>query len=70
MLAGVGLSGSGLAAGLVAWKPALIGLSAISLLVSHAFVWGRGWGGRPTRVLLIAATIASPLLWFADLHAR
>ena len=68
MLAGIGLSGSGLATGLVAWKPVLILLSVTSLGLSHYFVWRRGWGGWPTRILLIIATIASPIFWFHDFH--
>lgn len=70
MLAGAGLSGSGLAAGLAAWKPVLIGLSVVSLLLSHWFVWSRGWGGWSTRILLIVATIVSPTLWFIRIGVR
>jgi hypothetical protein len=70
VLAGAGLSGSGLAAGLAAWKPALIGLSMVSLLLSHWLVWSRGWGGWPTRILLIIATIVSPTLWFVQIKVR
>ena len=70
MLAGAGLSGSGLAAGLAAWKPVLISLSVVSLLVSHWLVWRRGWAGWPTRILLIVATIVSPTLWFVRVKVR
>jgi hypothetical protein len=70
VLAGAGLSGSGLAAGLAAWKPVLISLSLVSLLLSHWLVWRRGWGGWPTRILLIVATIVSPTLWFVRIHTR
>jgi hypothetical protein len=42
----------------------LIGLSLASLLLSHWFVWRRGWGGWPTRIALMVATVASPVLWF------
>jgi hypothetical protein len=52
----------------VAWKPVLIALSVVSLLLSHYFVWRRGWGGWPTRILLILATIASPIFWFFNFH--
>jgi len=60
VLAGAGLSGSGLAAGLAAWKPVLISLSVVS----------RGWAGWPTRILLIVATIVSPTLWFVHVKVR
>jgi hypothetical protein len=63
VLAGLGLSGSGLAAGLVAWKPVLIALSALSLALSHWFVWRKHWGGRATRVVLLVATVLAPILW-------
>jgi hypothetical protein len=68
LLTGVGLSGSGLAAGLAAYKPVMIALSAASLVLSHYLVWRRGWGGRWTRLLLIAASIAAPVLWLLPLH--
>jgi hypothetical protein len=63
LLAGVGLSGSGLATGLVAWKPVLVGLSVVSLATSHFFVWRRGWGGATTKTVLILSTLLSILLW-------
>ena len=68
VLAGLGLSGSGLATGLVAWRPVLIVVSALSLAVSHYVVWLRHWGGWPTRVVLIVATIASPIFWFSQVR--
>jgi hypothetical protein len=62
-LTGLGLSGSALASGLAAYKPVLITLSALSLLVAHYMVWRRGWGGRVTRVMLVVSSVAAPVLW-------
>ena len=64
LLTGLGLSEAGLSAGLAAYRPVMITLSAASLALSHWLVWRRGYGGTITRALLVISTALAPLLWW------